>query len=271
MESRDLSLANGAVVGAWIKPRLDGEFGAVTRHVPKGFEAYARIFHPAFDRLGNTVSWKKVAQECGTTPHRQMQWHSILGFANADDLQGSYSPEDRSGPRWVGWDPPTGAMTIDVLDALCELLDKHTIDASHCFFGLCTIRGWAAPECPDDPPLLELPCERNHVVLTGSLSAIDQIMHDWLTSTQTSLSIGGVGQERANPRLPKLKQREAPNLIWPADHSWLVTSDVDFDSTLVGGSRPLIQSITESNSLEAWEVDSTDSLADDADIVNNRV
>jgi hypothetical protein len=59
-----------------------------------------------------------------------------------------------------------------------------------------------------------------------------------------------------------------PNLIWPADRSWFVVSEVDFDSTLVGGSAELIKAIVESPALEAWQVEPTDSLAFDADKIN---
>lgn len=71
---------------------------------------------------------------------------------------------------------------------------------------------------------------------------------------------------RARGQRPKLdpsffRRRHAPNLIWPADRSWLVASEVDFDSTLVGGNAELIDTIVESPKLEAWQVEPTDSLA----------
>jgi hypothetical protein len=59
-----------------------------------------------------------------------------------------------------------------------------------------------------------------------------------------------------------------PNLIWPADHSWFVASEVDFDSTLVGGSAELVETIVQCPALEAWQVEPTDSLAIDADKIN---
>ena len=53
----DLSVTEDASPGEWIAPRLGGEFGAVTHVVPGGYEAYARICHPASDREGRSVSW----------------------------------------------------------------------------------------------------------------------------------------------------------------------------------------------------------------------
>jgi hypothetical protein len=271
MQSNNLAVIDGATAGAWIKPRLQGDFGAVTLQVPKGFEAYARVFHPAFDRQRQPVRWAQVAKVCGTTPHREMQWHSILGLHNADELRGSYYPNDGSGVKWMGSDPPVGAMDIETLDALCEVLTSHSVDDTDTFFGLCTIHGWLDSFSAETlPPLLELPYDRNHIVLAGPLSAVDQIVDDCSTATSIQIELTGKhDQGLAGPLDPShLLQRKAPSLIWSADESWFVVTDVDFDSTLVGGSATLIDAIIKSSNLEAWHVLPTDSLADDADKVN---
>ena len=251
MQRGELELVDGSAAGAWIKPRLGGRFGAVTREVPKGLEAYARVFHPASDATGRPVRWAEVASVCGTTPHPAMQWHAILGLRDADELRSSYRPGDGSGVRWTGSDPSIGPIDIDTLDALCEVLADHAADVTHCFFGLCLIHGWLASVSADTlPPLLKLPHDRSHIVLAGPLSAVDQIMYDWSQDPSESL------------------HREAPNLIWPADRSWFVASEVDLDSTLVGGSVTLIDAVVDSPGLEAWRVEPTDSLADDGDSLN---
>jgi hypothetical protein len=81
MQGGGLKIMDGASPGAWIKPRLGGEFGAVTCQVPRGYEAYARIFHPASDSDWSPVRWAEVADALGTTAHREMQWHALLGFS----------------------------------------------------------------------------------------------------------------------------------------------------------------------------------------------
>jgi hypothetical protein len=237
VHSDDLTVTDGATTGAWIKPRLEGEVGSVTDLVPSGFEAYARVFHPATDAEGHSVAWADVAKHYGTVPHREMQWHAILGLPSTDDLQGT---------KWAGSDPPIGGMDIETLDSLCEILGDHTVDPAHCFFGLCTIQSWEDSFTRDElkNPLLQLPLDRDYIVLSGPLSSIDQLAYDWP------------------------QRREAPNLIWPADHAWLVASEVDFDSTLVGGNAELIEAIVKSPGLEAWHVKPTDSLTADADKVN---
>jgi hypothetical protein len=227
MQNGKLDISDGRSVGAWIAPKLLGEFGAVTNHVPAGFEAYARIFHPAVNCNGQAVRWQAVAEQLGTTAHHEMQWHAILNMTS-----------------WDGVAPLVGEMHPEEFDVLCEIIAKVSGDTSQCYFGLCLIEGWLSSFSADElQPLLSLPLDRDYIVLNGPLSAINEIHRE--------------GSWRA-----------LPNLIWPADHSWLVASEVDFDSTLVGGSLELIQAIIDSPQLEAWLVEPTTSLAADADKIN---
>jgi hypothetical protein len=47
-----------------------------------------------------------------------------------------------------------------------------------------------------------------------------------------------------------------------------VSTEVDFDSTVVGGPRSLILQIADASGLEVLEVEQGDSLACDADLIN---
>ncbi len=47
-----------------------------------------------------------------------------------------------------------------------------------------------------------------------------------------------------------------------------MASEIDFDSTLVGGSTQLIDDVLQSPALDSWPVQPDDSLAADADRVN---
>lgn len=268
--SNDLTIVDGAVAGAWIEPRLGGEFGAVTLDVPKGYEAYARILHPASDAEWNPVRWADVARVCDTTVHREMQWHAIVGLPEPGDYHES---------KWAGQSPETGSMDIDDLDALCEILVAHTADPKDVFFGLCTIERWEESFMQEELKknrLLRLPMGRDHIVLAGSLSAVDQLANDGVANPGPSRgksvarALGGSDEasESASDSKEVWERRDAPNLIWPADHTWLVSSEVDFDSTLVGGGAELIQAIVDSSKLEAWQVEPADSLAADADKIN---
>ena len=63
---------------------------------------------------------------------------------------------------------------------------------------------------------------------------------------------------------------QSQNLFWPDDRSWCVASEIDFDSTLVGGTPDLIADIIDRRDLEAWPVGPDDSLAWDGDTLNQR-
>ena len=62
--------------------------------------------------------------------------------------------------------------------------------------------------------------------------------------------------------------RASRPLFWPADRAWCVASEIDFDSTLVGGTTELIEAISQEPTLESWPVEPDDSLAFDGDRVN---
>jgi hypothetical protein len=223
--------------------------------VPEIYEAYARVFHPAYDREMKPVRWAEVAEARGTTVHREMQWEALTGDS-----------------KWEGQEPMTGWIDVADLDALCEILVAHTADHERCYFGLCTIQSWEDSFSADElKPLLKLPMGRDHIVLAGPLGAVDQITRDWSkqsSSQRTLVARRGDAETCKPPEKDWGKSRDVPNLIWPADRSWFVASEVDFDSTWVGGSGELIKAIVESPLLEAWQVEPTDSLAFDADKVN---
>ena len=254
---RDLRVSDDVSPAAWIAPRLGGDFGAVTRTVPGGYEAYARICHPVADRDGSPVNWSEVAVATGAQAHRLMQWHALVG---------SSDPHNFVGSLWHGSDPRRGSLELDALVALLALLSAQAAVVSVCCFCLWEGYGWverpatvvsstlagvdsgeAAPSAPAfsaeelSRPRVELP-NRRYLLLAGPLSAATQI--------------GGP------------HRRQSPNLFWPADRVWCVATELDFDSTLVGGTAELINAILESPALDAWPVQAEDSLAADADRIN---
>lgn len=60
----------------------------------------------------------------------------------------------------------------------------------------------------------------------------------------------------------------APNLWWAADHSWFVASEIDWDSTIVGGPQALVDAVVAAPDLEAFALPTDASLQWDADRVN---
>lgn len=265
MLGEELKVVDGAEAGAWIKAAIGGEFGAVSREVPKVFNAYARIFHRATDSDGNHVTWGEVAERLGRTAHREMQWHQLVGTPDTFGVEGS---------RWSGSIPSLGELEVEELDRLCDVLADHTADPERCFFGLCLINsrlGSSLSGGDTGQPLLELPVGRDHVVLTGPLSAVDQLINTDMTGVTFACYVEP-GQEppdeQPEPDWTDPFWREAPHLIWPADRSWIVVSEVDFDSTLVGGNRELVDALVAFPELEVYEVEPDTSLAAFSDKIN---
>jgi hypothetical protein len=61
---------------------------------------------------------------------------------------------------------------------------------------------------------------------------------------------------------------QSANLCWPNDRTWLVATEIDFVSTYIGSTRSCIDAILRSADIEAAEVDQTDGVTWDADLLN---
>ncbi len=103
----------------------------------------------------------------------------------------------------------------------------------------------------EEGPFLELP-DRRYVLLATSVLE--------LTDPAWPLE-AGMGWANGPPG-------PMPQLIWPADHSWTVASEIDVDSTLVGGSYDFINELIEHPSVEAVRVGEATDLTWDADSIN---
>jgi hypothetical protein len=243
-----LEIPQDSSAARWIQAELTGEVGSVASVVPPRFAAYARIFHPAATDDGTPVRWADVADALGQDMHALAQWHTLVGSNDPDDLADS---------KWHGSPPVRGDLCPEILRHLCALLEGHTDCAKHCFFGLWD--GWTSIQLQPGVggkatqklirsgdelvgPRFGLPPQagRDYVLLCGPIWAameiarFDETIGFWPTS---------------------------PNLIWPKDRSWFLASEIDFDSTLVGGSNMLVQSVVKSSEIEAWRVHPHDSLA----------
>lgn len=241
-----MELISDVTAGAWIASRLGPFGGSVGSVVPHGFAAYARVLHPATDADGGPAGWSAVCAATGRTPHALMQWAAIAGVT------------DEKADSWQGGDPFQGSL--EPLPDLCRSLERHSAPATDCFFALWEGWGWVVgggvtitngPEgeirrvtpgaFPADSPRLRLP-HRDHLLFAGTLSP--------------------------TPFFRDGPWAQSPNLFWPADHAWCVGTEIDFDSTLVGGSAELVAAVLADPGLEAWPVRVDDSLAHDGDTVN---
>jgi hypothetical protein len=237
----ELRVTDEVSAGDWIASRLEGRFGAVTRTVPSGFAAYVRICHPAADRDACPVTWPVVARHTGRRAHPGMQWHALVGSAD---------PLNVTGSLWPGEDPARGNLVPQALAPLCDALADHTATPERCLFCLWEGWGWfhtsSMGPAAAGAPRLQLP-GREYLLLAGPLHAALQIGHSYA---------------------PNAFAPQSPNLFWPTDRAWCVASEIDFDSTLVGGTTELVDAILRAAEFDAWAVRPEDSLASDADRLN---
>lgn len=62
---------------------------------------------------------------------------------------------------------------------------------------------------------------------------------------------------------------ELPSMWWPSDRAWCVATEIDFDSTYVGGSERCISELITSPSLEAMRLSVTSGIGLPSDVVNS--
>ena len=138
--------------GDWLRARLDEHLTANMHGVvPRGFPAYARIFHPAYrDRpIGQPwpplpydrhrrewdgfqaanpqieeepVTWTDAAVAFGTTMHELAQWHHLVDKHR--QVQGEDGPRDAAGWRYA--EPRIGVLPADLVAVTAEHLAAHT-------------------------------------------------------------------------------------------------------------------------------------------------
>jgi hypothetical protein len=267
-------------VGDWLQPRMCGFGGRVCSVVPTvGFEAFARVLHPAGDAEG-PVRWSEVCDRLGRTAHALMQWGAISGTRQHVTTTGRWPRRHEvstTTSEWPGAEPAMGDVPVPTLARLLDVLADHTAE-DDCFHALWEGYGWLdgrgvaylvargttpvpAPPAPQPAlppevltgPRFRLP-ERNYLLFRGPLRAALAVGDDH----------GGWVSDDGEPWFSP----QSPNLIWPADRSWCVATEIDFDSTLVAGSRALVDAVLAHPDLEAWEVRSRDDLTDMGDRIN---
>jgi hypothetical protein len=315
--------------GNWIRDRLDdGPSWGASMHgvVPRGFEAYARVFHPAtrdrpvgmpwpglpyrryakeWDAFqaaqpqidSERVTWRDTARAFGTTMHPLAQWHRIVG---PRQVEGEDGPRDAAG--WRYGDPAEGSLDPDLVAAIANRLARHTATPDDGCIALW--EGWggvvggmgygpsralyaADDDGSDDPrhqaflshaardmfnDVFRKPSWQ-HGVLSDEISRGPRLS---LPNREHVLFLGGVS-ELADPDWPlhapwRDRDLEAqgfppiaqsPSLVWPADHAWVLVTDVDVDSTIVGGSTELVRELCGDGSIEALPIPADADLTQD--------
>ncbi|WP_152193057.1 hypothetical protein [Georgenia satyanarayanai] len=62
---------------------------------------------------------------------------------------------------------------------------------------------------------------------------------------------------------------QSPSIIWPDDHAWVLATEIDFDSTLVAGTRVLVEELVHTPGLEVLPVPSDADLSWQGDALDH--
>lgn len=227
----DLSVAQWITAHLW--PWLRGNRMRVGSLAPAGFEAYARLFHPASLQTANgnwrPVRWSEVAAWHGRTVHPLMQFHRIANLPDETLLQ--------LDPEW-GDAPDVGSLPPAETATLAGVLREFTATPERCYFGVWEGWGYLDHDFYESQP--RIAAFRDCLLFRGPLSALP---------------------------FPNL-HGQSPTIWWPADRAWCVATEVDFIETIIGGSAELIRRIIGHPELEALPVTIDGLLEYDGDTLN---
>jgi hypothetical protein len=176
-------------------------------------------------------------------------------------------------PWWRDAAPDVGNLSPEALTDLLEVLRRHTATATDCWFCLWSGYGWihGSPAVS----MLQLGGRTGRSKSSPVPPAFSDHVRasDQLVRLPARAYLLGRGPLDAASRLgdqltPEWCERQSPNLFWPADRSWCVATEIDLDSTLVGGTAQLVAELIAHERLEAFRVQPEDSLQHDADRLN---
>lgn len=241
-----------AAAGQWIadalerylnKERWDAWTGTVASTIPDSFECYARILHRVNGSHAPEVRWADIARAKGTRVHPEVQFHTMAKTALYERvvLDGvEHAP------------PSPGELDEVQLAALAEILAGQSGADIH----QAVWTGWGGFE-PGTTEGVPYSHDGTLVVAKGF---------------RAYFVFQGTGEDFARPPWFDAGlglNTQSANLAWPEDGSWCVATEVDFDSTLVGGTAELIAAVVHSPVLEAVQVTPATKLSSDADALNS--
>ncbi|HEY6203512.1 MAG TPA: hypothetical protein VI056_10765 [Candidatus Limnocylindria bacterium] len=238
----------------WIAERLHPfaqDAGAI---IPPGFDAYARIFHPAMRRVDQVdvpVRWREIANSNLRVHHSEMQFGAIAGGSAL-----------KRGSQPGLWDrpPTTGTLPLDIARVLVGLLRGQTTTPERCWFAawegwgdpvFMTSRGSMDSPAPPLPGVSSRPKTRTfkvpgrgYYIARGPLSAALETVYGATVNYRSA------------------------SIWWPDDRAWCVATEVDFDWTYVGGSNECVAAVLGHPDLEALPARISDGVSYASDPIN---
>ena len=233
---QDISAADWVVRS--VRPWDRGRGVRLWSFIPDGFEAYARVFHPARDGE-HSVRWAELGTSHGVPLTPDVAFCEVVR-------------RDQRDPNALDLDPMDGHLPSKECAALSRLLRPHTSSPEMCWF--CLWEGNGA--------------FRSHAHSVLRVEEDRGFRRTPIRATEQDRFLNSVPKVVAEARSYFLFSGPLdaacafaidgwdvpPNIWWPEDRSWCVVTEIDGYSTYVGGSRETIDELLSSSELEAIEV-----------------
>lgn len=294
-------IADPMTAGGWIRERLDQDW-SMHHFVPRGFAAYARVFHPAHvgenpDAVEAASTWAEAAAAFGTTLHAQASWQHLVRTPTDGDWRTRTAPDGREFTS-----PNEGYMPPELLSGIATHLVEHTSTPDAGFVAVW--EGWGGllgayggngrgfieftGEQPSEPMWwsslrqnFENPFRKpqwqpgilSDEISKGARLELPDRDHVLFSAAPTTFVDpdwvrDAPWRDRAAESHGFGPEAQHPSILWPADRAWVVVSEIDFDSTIVAGSDALVRAICADPAIEALPLREGASLHWDADDVN---
>ena len=220
-----LSEADWVVEGirGWLNDRKQDPY--LECYIPGGFDAYARLLHPAY-RLNDAgervpVRWAEIAAQNGLTNYPR------IGFYHIHNLRRSNPGGNMHLDDW----PSEGRLPSAECQVLAALMQEFTGSPERHYF--CFWDGYGQeeffPALRGRPKVcIDLGIDlRNYFLFRGRLDS---------------------------GRIEQAFRSRSPNIWWPADRAWCIITDIDAMETWVGGSAVCIERILNHPQLEVLPI-----------------
>ncbi|MCS6575698.1 hypothetical protein NYS52_14280 [Curtobacterium flaccumfaciens pv. flaccumfaciens] len=278
-----MELITDVTRGDWLLARA-GEFATFGGVAGTGFEAYARILHPLrADREDRSTvdeyddhpviestewRWAAVAERTRRTIDPLVSWQTLSGRDDESDLSfedgwlvhppetgwyeptqlavltelladATLTPDDLVGAVWDGWGDlnastlgfgwqgngePTAAERVEMQAHMARAQAQHRREQAALRESLAGPRfPWPARDC---------------LLLSMSLQQLGD--PSWMDDARVGTDVG---------------VEHTPQMLWPEGHEWVLATEIDWDSTIVAGTRSLVDTILADHRFEAYEVD----------------
>ena len=227
---KKLNFVHSPVSADWIPSKLlplNREAGyKVGNAIPSGYDKYLRILHPVEGYGGQRLTWKQIASLNQKVLYPLTQFDELATTPGGEQLQ----------------ERPIPGVLVDIaltplINALSNTREDQNVDCMFAYW-----RGWGT-------------LAANLQALTG--------LRTWTSESESSAHISISKREYVllsgpiqalNRKFEGPGLRLTPQLWWPEDRRWFVSTDIDLEFTLIGADFSMASMLDEVLDLEVNEV-----------------